>query len=253
MESTTVDKPAKTANKGGRPPKKVDISSVLQRPDVVAVINQSVSVAVAAATAAIMQNLGTQRQESGTTSSANEDKAWATKLATEIVSTANPGKKMISPEVLEKRTIANARMETLLISARAEGRIPEYELIAAVYLEERLVFPFYQDSNNLQRKTRIEWPLAPNEAMVPMNEIARDIFNAYMESIGGRTTEGVRPMTESRTAAGSLNVLHEGALRTVPQVGRPRGELRLVGEGQVGAVVETNILGTVAAPARQLA
>jgi hypothetical protein len=77
-----------------------------------------------------------------------------------------------------------------------------------------------------------------------------------MESIGGATPNVIRQAEkiQTRESTGGLKVLHKPDVREASQVSKPRnaGVTRL-GRRQTGDVIETNVLGTQAAPARQIA
>lgn len=181
--------------------------------------------------------------------------AFARHLAAQIAELADQGngkKSRVAPAVLEKRRLARERMEDLLVEAFSTGNTPQYGLKAAQYLDEVLVQPTYIDGNHRRMQTKIGWDKVPNEGMVPMNPVAADIFAAFMESIGGES-----PIAPKRSEAGSsLKVLHEGNGGREPAAvgaGRRRGGLEILGRGVEGEIVETNVLGTVANPARQMA
>lgn len=241
-------------NKGGRPRRKIDVKALAEMPEVQAMIQAAVSHAMSSGAEELLAKLTASRIEGGASHQvAAGDPEWASRLAVALDQVANPGKKAIEPAVIVAREQARARMQNLLIEARARGVIPEYELRTAVYLEERLIYPTYVGMDRVLRPTMIGWAQVPSEAMTPVNDVAREIFTAFLESIGGKTTAGVRPDQER---AGNLHVMSDGKLQSIPQVRAQRegsGDLRILGRQQPGQVVETRVLGTVAQPARQLA
>lgn len=197
----------------------------------------------------IMGQMDAARAAAGTPAQP-EDHSLARTLAMEIARISDQGtnRKRIAPEVLIAREEARVRMEGLLIEAHASGLVPEYELKQAVYLDEMLVAPVFVDRNHVQRATRIAWPQVPSEAMRPVNEVARAIFQQFLLSIGGATQ-----MVGKEHDKSALKVLHMDQQRKTPQVGgSSRGDLKVLGRHQDGEIVETNVLGTVAAPARQI-
>jgi hypothetical protein len=181
-------------------------------------------------------------------------------LAMAIAEVSDPNnKRRIAPEEAEKRRAGKERMDALIAKYQAEyeagndDALPSYELLREVFLEERLVKATYTGTDHIQRKTQIGWPHIPNEAMRPLNAAAQDIHGAFLQWIGGQPHK----VTHSAGKAPrhqSLKVMHEPVGAETPHVGRPRGgDLRILGRETPGAVVETNVLGTAAAPARQLA
>lgn len=238
----------KKRNRGGRP-KKVDvIASVLSSPE-----GQE---AISAAVAAVLSKLNVSRAEAGT-APLDGDASFARQLATAIGEISDQGSKVrrVSPAELEKRRIARERMEDMLIAARADGTVPEYELSAAVYLDEQLVAPTYVDRQHIQRRTQIAWPKVPNEHMRPISNAAKNIFAAFMESIGGptsavRRTDDVLPEQPDESG---LKVLHQGERREVAHVSKPRmHDLQIINRNLPGTMTETNVLGSISAPARQI-
>jgi hypothetical protein len=247
-------------NKGGRPKgartTRVNPEVALRSPEVQALISE----AVAMATAKLTADLAAARGRHGTEPQSG-DAGMARQLALAIAEISDQGsnRKRVAPEVLEARRIAHEKMNAMILDYAAQGVAPEYELTRAVYLAEELVEPTYIDRDHVTRRTRIEWPGVPNEGMSPYNEAARQIFGAFMESIGGATKNVTResPMLSGKQETGSqsgLKVMHKPEVRQGSPVGKPRNSgVTKVGRRQAGDVVETAVLGTVAEPARQIA
>lgn len=98
------------------------------------------------------------------------------------------GRKRVSPEVLAERAKAHEQAISLILEARKRGLKPEYQLVAKVYLNERMVEPFRMDSATKRPiPTQIVWSGMPSEAMRPLNAVARDIYKAFKASIGSKT------------------------------------------------------------------
>jgi len=148
-------------------------------------------------------------------------------------------------------------MLDLLVSARAEGRVASYELRNKVYLDEVLVDPIYMGPDKAPHPTQIDWPGVPNEAMVPINDTARDIHAAFIESIGSVVKlEGISDEKLGVTPGGL--VVKGGAVQQRRELGNmgpqpdPQAEgLRLRHKDNAPGNHKTiRVLGTVAAPAR---
>jgi hypothetical protein len=151
-------------------------------------------VAVAAAvqqamTPLLAQLAATTRSASGPLA---QDEDWAGKLAMAIseLTTQGTGKVRVSPEEMIRREKAREKMTALLIEARAERKVPTYQLRNKIYLNEQLIEPFYVAADKTAHPTEIDFWGVPNEVMVPVNDVAREIFAAFRESIG--TVKGVQ-------------------------------------------------------------
>lgn len=211
---------------------------------------------VAEATARITTELAEKRANLGTQSQDGDMKV-ARALAVAIGEMTDQGsnKKKVPAEEMEKRREARERMETLILDARANDDVPEYELTGAVYLDEVLVPATYIDNTHIRRRTKIAWPNVPNEHMAPANEVAKAISRAFMRSIGGATLVAQKETSTLKVRDGGLSILHkESVEKSAPEVGRPRGgDLRVLRKQSEGEIIETNVLGSIADPARQIA
>lgn len=111
-------------------------------------------------------------------------------------------KRVFSPEELRAmdagreemaRAIIEAdsrRREALARDQKAEAEVwmPHYYLTRKVYIGEQKIEPQYRDPVTKEMKDRhINWPGVPNEAMVPVNEVAKKIHAAFLKSIAGKT------------------------------------------------------------------
>ncbi len=221
--------------------------------------------AVAAAKAEILASLGDLKKEAGGAVVPGDDLKFAQALALAISQLGDQGigkQKAIDPAVLHARAESREKMTVALIKARAEGKSPLYGLTNKVYLDEVLVQPVWIDVGHKQRQTEVEWPGVPNEAMVPLNDVAKEIFGHFSDSIG--TSVKLVPDQPLRVTAGGL-VVHgapSAARRdAIAVVGNSNaskpgefGEgLRVKRDSIGGEYKETHVLGTVAAPARQTA
>lgn len=182
---------AKPKNKGGRPPKEIDVEKVLASPQGQQAIAAAASAAVEAMIPQLAASLATARASNPLSAAGGDgDMDFVRKLALAIGEISDQGtqRKRVAPEILAKRSVARERMVALLVKARADGFEPHYRVIAKTYLSEVLVEPFKINPNNKAvEPTEIWWDGAPNECMVPLDERTTEIFNAYMESIGGMT------------------------------------------------------------------
>ena len=151
---------------------------VTTSPEFQAAVDAAVESAVAKAVAAA---------QSLTSGSVNpEEGKFAQILAMQLAQLTDQGtgRKRVAPEILDARHNAREEMKSVLRAARKSGEIPVYFLVNKVYLDEVMVDPFWVGSDHISRKTEIEWPGIPNEAMRPVNEIAEKIYDAFTRSIG---------------------------------------------------------------------
>lgn len=258
---------AKPKSKGGRPKNPLDFSKLMEHPDFQAFTSKLTQDAASAAVLA-MGGVEGARVEMPVTAAPPGSPEWASTLAIAIAQAADPRRKPLDPRIIEQRQRARARMTSLIEhyrhvvdellakgdNASAQANTPEYELTREVFLEEQLVQPTYIGADRVIRRQKIGWPKVPNQAMVPVNEPAREIYAAYLESVGGVVKEGKTP---ERVDSRNLQVFQDGKLQSIPQARNARnansGSLSLRGHAIPGAVVETPVLGTVHPPARQVA
>jgi hypothetical protein len=218
-----------------------------------------VAEAAAEAVKGILGTLQLGRESHGTADApaASIDNKFAEGLAMALAQLTDQGtgRKRVAPELMRKRAEARELMENLLIEARASGKVPKYTLRNKVYLDETLVDPMWLNpATKIAEPTVIEWPGVPNEVMSPENEVAKDIHGAYMESIGsvvkvvtelpaymtpnGLTVNGRAPARRTNNNGVGEAPVGQGLKR--PQMDAPGNGDKLI-----------NVLGTVAAPARQ--
>lgn len=160
--------------------------------------------------------------------------------------------KPLSPAEITKREAAQGLLVDLLAESRARPQVewPKYKLIAKTYISERMIEPFYKrDSKGPAIATEIAYTGVPNDAMVPIDDSAKAIFNAWRKTTGGRTV--LVPTADNRplhvTAAG-LVVRGEPPKRSTVSDAQP--ELSDVVVSNDYTQPEVAVLGTVARKAR---
>lgn len=220
----------------------------------------AVSAGVKEATAAILQTLAAAQGGQAKPGEAN----WVEGLAMAIAQLSHQGTgkaRPVDPAVIKARDEARKLMTELLVKARVDGAVPQYELRNKIYFAETLVDPIWIDpATKEQRATVIDWPGVPNEAMIPVNDVAKAIHAAFSDSIGVvqiDQSKHLRPEVFGVTAGGL--VIHGAGHSIRPmQVGnqRPGGPqsvdegFAVHGRGGPGKQKTINVLGTVASPAR---
>lgn len=218
----------------------------------------AVAKAAAEAVQGILATLQAGREAHGTADApaASIDNKFAEGLAMALAQLTDQGtgRKRVAPEIMRKRAEARDLMVNLIIQARAEGKMPKYTLRNKVYLDEVLVDPMWLNpATKIAEPTVIEWPGPPSEAMVPENDIAKDIFGAYVESIGS-VIKVVAELPQYVTPGGLTVNGRAPARRSDAQVGTGEASgqgLRLPQRTVAGGDKLIHVLGTVAPPARQ--
>lgn len=195
---------------------------------------------------------------------ATADAGWMQALAMELATLTDQGigaGARIAPDVVRKRDQARKRMTELIAKARAEGRIPSYKLIHKTHLDFELVNPMWVGADHVARPTEIDWQGVPNEAMIPLNDTAKEIYAAFAESIGNATADnesGSVPLKTTRgglvvrgrprAAARETGINYDGTTMEQHKQAEDGGGLRLKHRGSAG-YKEINVLGTIHAPA----
>jgi len=176
----------------------------------------------------------------------------------EMSSQNNAGRKYVDPKIMRQRKEAHERMIRLIAKANSEGRAATYKLVNKALLDDEVIQPFWIDSAHVARPTMIDWSGIPNLVMVPENETAKEIYEAFKDSIG--EVERVLPEERLGVTRGGL-VVHGRAVQKRMEVGSPLGDLggkpeqagglKVHNKTNPGSNVQTRILGTLAAPATQ--
>lgn len=190
---------------------------------------------------------------------ATGDQRFAESVAMAIASLTDQGvgRKTVAPKILRQRAEARQLMTELIVEAKAAGEKPVYKLRNKIYVDEVLVEPIWIAPDHTQRATEIEWQAVPNEAMIPVNDVAKRIFKAFQDSIGSvENAPQERPI--AGVTAGGL-VIKSGSravqpVRVLDEHGQPpstEGGLSVLHKGKSGQYKEVHVLGSVAAPARQ--
>lgn len=197
----------------------------------------------------------TEREAAPVAVAGTSDAGFARELAMHIAQLTDQesGRKRLSPEVVEARRLAQERMVDLILAARVRGMEPVYTLKHKVYLDEVLIDPLWRDkaAGNAVKSTEIGWPGVPNLAMTPLNDVAIAIYDAYLASMGH--SEAPQTMDRLTVTANGLTVVsgRQPMPRQPTATHVPVEGVTIRGRGVPGAIVQTHILGTVAAPARE--
>ena len=217
-----------------------------------------------AAVAEQVRGILTSFQKDGMNALTPNDQKWAESLAMAFASLTEQGtgRKYVAPEIIRMRNEAREKMKSLIIAARKDGRKATYQVVAKTLLDNQVVEPMWIDSTHIAQPTEIDWPGVPNDAMKPINDTAKEIHAAFMDSIGSRPVSVLGAVPDAMDdnfgmTAGGL-VVRGGAVPrhnqgNSPEVvtGASEQGLAVHHKNQPGRVVEKRVLGTIAAPARQ--
>lgn len=192
------------------------------------------------------------------------DMAWARQLAQAMAEVADQGtdRKRLAPEVLAQRTEARDRMEKLIIAARVRGDLPVYQLRNKVQMKigdkgEAVVEPIWRGNDKIHYPTEIEWQGVPNQEMIPMDDTAREIYQAFTESIGNvpivKQVEGIAMTPSGAVVRGGAAAALFRATGRAPELGgpAPMGDAATIRRHQPAQTREIRVLGTLHAPARE--
>ncbi len=249
-----TDPVTETPRKPGRP-KKTAAVPVTETQEFKDAVSAAATKAAAEILASLTANQGGQTRQG--------DAGFAEGLAMAIAQLSSQGTgraKPVAPEVIAARNAAREEMTRLIVDARANGQVPTYKLRNQIYFAETLLQPVYIDpASKEQRPTEIDWLGVPNEALIPSNDVAKAIYQAFSNSIGVvqiDSTKFIKPEHYAVTASGL--VIRGGSLATQPlrpvEVGGGNDahaeEGLRVHRGDGGKAKTINVLGTVASPAR---
>jgi hypothetical protein len=154
-------------------------------------------------------------------------------------------------------------MVKLIIDARAGKKTASYRMRAKAHLADRVIEPFWIAADHTAQPTIIDWDGVPNDAMLPENPVAEEIYAAYQEWIGSTTKvvpEDALAITPgglvvhggaATISAGKRQVIPEASQTGVPDRDAEEGGLRVHHRTSPGRFVEKRILGSIQEPARQ--
>ena len=217
--------------------------------------------AVAAAVDARLKPLLEQfSPQHGAVAPEGDMQSFVRQLALGIAEISDQGtdRKRVAPEILAARADAHKRMVAAILEAKRASKEdgaerPKYRVTGKMYVDDQFIEPYVVDPATKSAKpVMIFWPGVPNQIMVPMNGPAREIHKHFLASIGsiekvvadqplwvspgGLVIEGAPPMRREVSGVdfsgfdGGIQIEHNATDPTLPTI---------------------NVLGTIAAPARQ--
>ncbi len=157
---------------------KPEIAALMQSPEVQKALSEAAARGAALAVAEL------SKQSGGVPGDAMALFSGLAAAIAEMSMQGRPGPKPVSPAEAAKRKAAHELCVRLVLNARRDNSEPEYRLIGKVYFNERMIEPYRRLADKRVVPQEIVWTGLPNEAMVPVNDVAREIYTAYKESIG---------------------------------------------------------------------
>lgn len=171
----------------------------------------------------------------------------------------NPRDKPVDPKVLAERNAAMGRMHILIAEAKAlpkgDPRRPKWKCISKVNLEHMMIDPYKRDPAT-KRAVPIEfrWCAEPNDAMVPLNELAERIKTEFRASRGNKAE--YQKEAQKQVWLSDRGLVIEGAAPARREVqadldtGQP-SDLDLGDGPNDPNASHVRVLGTIHQPARQ--
>ena len=231
----------------------LDLSYLMQRPEVQSAIADATAKAVAAVLAKMQLEAGPAAAPIASVAAALSDRSLVESLALAIGEMNDQGRpnarRTVAPAILAARNNARDAMIAAILRARAMGHVPEYALTANVYLSETWIKATWIASDHVERQRRIKWPGVPSQAMRPMDHIAHEIYGHFCESIGASAT----PQAKDPLTAGFKILNTDGH---PPETGHGQGAVgpdavQIGGRAPQDALIHPiHILGTIAEPAK---
>ncbi len=228
------------AGKPGRPPK----IPMHERPEFKAAVAEAAALVVQQMTAA-----GAVPQAQGNEATQQLFSQMALSIAE--ISDQGTQRKRVAPEILAAREAAWVRAQARVELARQNREQPEYRVIAKIYFNERFIEPFKLNDAKKPVPNEIIWTGMPNQALVPLNDVAKEIFEHYSAS---RATGGKLATTDNRAVwvtTGGLVVKGDPPARSFVATPQEFKDDLQVQSPHDPTAPEVRVLGTVAAPARQ--
>ena len=186
---------------------KIDMNAVMASPEVQRAIQESAAKAAAAAVAELAKG--------GSAQAFTQDDATRrlfSDMALAIAEMGNQGSgrvRPVAPEVMAQRLAASKELRGLLDEVaenlreakhesdkkRVEKWTPRYRVVAKVYFNETFVEPYLKPERrgDKPRANIIAWSGPPNDALEPLNDIAKRLKQLFKESVG--TAPKLKPMS----------------------------------------------------------
>lgn len=261
-----AEQEATAPKKPGRPP----AVPMTERPEFQAAVAQAAATVVQA----LIKNgaIPTQSVAPGVSDDAATQLFRAMGMSIAEIADQGSNRKRVAPEILAERAAAHKRAVALIEDAKGKVKkareekdevtlaayTPEYRVISKIYFNERFVEPYKVDPASKQpQPVAIEWTGMPNDALIPINDIAKRIFTEYRKSVGmpeGLATVDNRPVWVTQNGLVVKGVAGATQRREIDQpqpFAADFPEEMKVKLNDDPRAPEIRVLGTIAAPARQ--
>lgn len=94
------------------------------------------------------------------------------------------GRQYVDPILLQKREDSYIRMEELISKARKNKTPPMYRVVGDMFFGDAYIRANTLGDDGKPKETFIRWSQAPNNCMLPADEVAREIFDAFKDAVG---------------------------------------------------------------------
>ena len=168
----------------------------------------------------------------------------------------SPRDKPVDPAVLAERRAGQERMDALIAEARAlprgDPRRPKYKTRSKQNLSDHMIDPWRRNSATKKAiPVEFRWLGEPNDAMIPLNEMAERIYVEFRASRGNKKEYEKQVRRQAWLSDGGL--LIEGTPPMRREVGSLNSENDVldIGDPYDPNASHVRVLGTIHKPARQ--
>ena len=173
-----------------KPPEAASIS-ITETAEFRAAVQEAASKAAAEAVAAAVAQFATVRAN---TQASPDMMEMARSIGLAIAELSHQGDKRdkpVDPKVLAEREAGLQRMNALIDEAiklpKGDPRRPKYKCMSRVILKDHVIDPYRRDPATKKAvPVEFTWCLDPNDAMVPLNDMAKRIFAEFRTSRGNK-------------------------------------------------------------------
>lgn len=225
-----------------------------------AIANAAAEAAKAAAEQTRTEMLALFQSQAGKASDGGSAQDLLNGLALAIAEMNHQGNKRdkpLDPKVLAARRDAMERLYALVAKAKAlpkgDDRTPKYRVKSKCNISNTLIMPFRKDPvTKLMMPVDIRWRGEPNDAMEPLNEMAKEISAEFRASRGNTTEYQQEAFKAVWATDGGLIVEGVGpARRQIAERVPESGDLELDADPYDPNAEFVHVLGTIHEPARR--
>ncbi len=179
---------------------------ITETPEFKFAVAEAARVAAAEATAAAIAHFAASKSDDAPTADAQDLLRGLALAIAEMSHQGDKRDKPVDPKVLAERRQAQERMDVLIQEALAlpkgDPRRPKWKCRSKVILADHVIDPYKRDPATKKAvPVEFRWCLEPNDAMVPLNEMAERIYAEFRGSRGNKFGKDGYGKNEVRRAA----------------------------------------------------